>query len=198
LKPPFSAGGFKDWTPEKVMGHKETAYAAAEDGGTQVVSAQCADSASMLGWAGGVELSSTPLLAWRWKVQQIYPGLDERVRTGSDFPARIYVVVGKRWMPWAMKTLEYAWSNGEHPAASWTSPYSGVMGQAVIVPVRSGAAGVGEWQDERRDVQADFKQFFGLDIDKVGAIALMTDCDDAHGKGQAWYGDLRFLPRGAP
>jgi hypothetical protein len=196
--PPFSSGGLSGWTPEKILNQKQTFYAAAQDGDNQVVLAQCADSASMLGWAGSIDLGKTPVLQWRWKVQQIYPGLDERVKGGSDFPARIYVVVGKKWMPWAMKTLEYAWSNGEYQAASWPSPYSGVMGQAVIVPVRSGGQGVGEWQEQRRDVQADFKQFFGLDIDKIGAVALMSDCDDAHGKGQAWYGDLHFLPRQAP
>ena len=47
----------------------------------------------------------------------------------------------------------------------------------------------------QRDVQADFKQFFKLDIDSIGAVAIMTDCDDSKGSGHAWFGDLHFLPR---
>lgn len=190
--PLFSATGMKGWTPESILERKQTQYTLVEDGSTQVLQARCDDSASMVGWAGPVDLQKTPMLQWRWKIDGIYPGIDERVKSGSDFPARIYVVVGKRWMPWTLKTVEYAWSNGEHGAQSFPSPYSGPMGQAVIVPVRSGGDGVGQWQQEQRDVRADFKQYFGIDIDKIGAVALMTDCDDAHGKGQAWYGDLQF------
>lgn len=192
--PLFSVGGLEGWTPEAILHVKETAYGVVEDGGIKVIESQCQDSASMVGWAGTVDLDQTPLLAWRWKIEHLYPGLDERIKGGSDFPARVYVVTGKRWLPWTLRTIEYAWSNGEHQAESWVSPYSGAMGQAVIVPVRSGADGVGEWQEQRRDVKADFKQFFKLDLDKIGAVALMTDCDDAHGKGRAWFGDLRFIP----
>jgi hypothetical protein len=193
--PAFSSGGLEGWTAESILNEKATQYSVVEDGGAKVVQAQCEDSASMEGWAGPVDLGQTPLLAWRWKIEHLYPGLDERIKGGSDFPARIYVVTGKRWLPWTLRTIEYAWSNGEVKAASWPSPYSGAMGQAVIVPVRSGADGVGTWQEQQRDVKADFKQFFNLDLDKIGAVALMSDCDDAHGKGRAWYGDLRFLPR---
>lgn len=195
--PLFSATGMKGWTRESILDRKETQYNVVDDGGTQVLQASCNDSASMVGWAGPVDLQKTPILRWRWKVESIYPGLDERAKASSDFPARIYVVVGKRWMPWTLKTVEYAWSNGEHPAPSFRSPYSGPLGEAIIVPVRSGGDGVGQWQQEQRDVHADFKQFFGIDIDKIGAVALMTDCDDAHGKGQAWYGDLQFQPQPA-
>lgn len=190
--PLFSAGGMDGWTPESILNVKTTSYSVVEDGGVKVLQAQCSDSASMVGWAGPVDLRQTPLLSWRWKVAQVYPGLDERYKGGSDFAARVYVVAGKRWLPWSLHTLEYAWSNGVYKAQSWPSPYSGPMGQAIIVPVRVGADGVGEWQQEQRDVRADFQQFFGLDIDKIGAVAVMSDCDDAHGKGQAWFGDLRF------
>lgn len=193
--PLFSAAGLQGWEPESMLNRKRTQYDVVEDGGVQVVAARCDDSASMIGWAGTVDLQREPILDWRWKVEQLYPGLDERVKGGSDFPARLYVVTGKRWLPWSLKTLIYVWSNGEIKAASWTSPYSGAMGDAVIVPVRSGAEGVGQWREERRDVRADFKQFYGLDVDKIGAVALMTDCDDAHRRGRAWYGDVHFLPR---
>jgi hypothetical protein len=193
--PLFSVTGLHGWEPEGMLNRKRTDYDLVQDAGARVVSAQCRDSASMLGWAGSVDLRMTPVLHWRWKVERVYAGLDERVKAGSDFPARIYVVQGSRWMPWSLKTLIYVWSNGEYKAASWTSPYAGAMGQALIVPVRSGAEGVGRWQDEWHDVQADFRRFFGTQVDKIGALALMTDCDDSHSQSHAWYGDLEFVPR---
>jgi hypothetical protein len=193
--PLFSAGGMSGWTPESIMHIKETSYAVAEDGGVKVIEARCDSSASMVGWAGPVDLKQTPVLSWRWKIEHIYPGLNEKVREGSDFPARIYVVAGKRWMPWTLHTLEYAWANGESKEASWLSPYSGLMGAGMIVPVRSGADGQGQWQEQQRDVQADFKKFFNLDIDSIGAVAIMSDCDDSKSTGHAWFGDMHFLPR---
>lgn len=199
--PPFSAAGLKGWTPESMMERKSTHYDVVEDGGVKVLAAQCDDSASMEGWSGPVDLEQTPVLSWRWKVDRIYPGLDERVKDGSDFPARVYVVTGKRWLPWTLKSLIYVWSNGNYQAASWPSPYAtGALGQAIIVPVRAGAAGVGEWQEQSRDVQADFKQFYNTDLKQIGAVAVMTDCDDSHGKASAWYGDLHFVapPRPPP
>jgi hypothetical protein len=195
--PRFSQSGLSGWTAESIVGRKPSLYTAAEDGGVTVMAARCEDSASYLGWAAPVDLEQTPMLNWRWKVAQIYPGLDETVKSGSDFPARVYVIAGKRWMPWTLHTIEYAWSNGRGQAASWPSPYAGSMGQAVIVPVRAGADGVGQWQQETRDVQADFRRFFGMDLDKIGGVALMSDCDDSHGQGQAWFGDLWFTPRPA-
>ncbi|MBV8063385.1 MAG: DUF3047 domain-containing protein [Nevskia sp.] len=195
--PPFSGGGLDGWTAENILGERETHYSVVDDGGVKVVQAQCQDSASMEGWAAPVDLAKTPLLSWRWKIEHLYPGLDERHKGGSDFPARVYVVTGKRWLPWTLHTIEYAWSNGEYKGDSWPSPYSGPMGPALIVPVRVGADGVGQWQEQQRDVRADFKQFFNLDIDKIGALAIMTDCDDSHGTGRAWYGDLHFVNREA-
>jgi hypothetical protein len=164
-----------------------------EDGGTKVVAAQCEDAGSGEAWRGDIDLRATPVLHWRWKVDRIYPGLDEKVRGGSDFPARIYAVSGSRWVPWTIKGLIYVWANGEQKAGSWPSPYAGgAVGEAVIVPVRSGGDGVGQWQEESRDVRADFKRIFGEDVDTVNGLAIVTDCDDAHGQANAWFGDLHF------
>jgi hypothetical protein len=64
-----------------------------------------------------------------------------------------------------------------------------------MVALRSGAAGTGRWHEERRDVRADFQRYFGIELDSVDGVAVMTDCDDAGGKARAWYGDVRFEPR---
>jgi hypothetical protein len=43
-------------------------------------------------------------------------------------------------------------------------------------------------------VRADFKRYFGIDLNAVDGVAVMTDCDDAGGATRAWYGDVRFGP----
>lgn len=190
--PPFSLVGLQGWKAQD--GKRDTRYDLVEDGGTRVLQAVCDDSASGESWQGTVDLRATPILRWRWKIAGIYPDIDERVKGGSDFPARVYLLAGHRWLPWTIKALAYVWSNGAHPdpQSAFPSPY---FEQEMIVPVRIGAQGVGQWQEESRDVRADFARYFKAEVDKIGAVVVMTDCDDAHGRGEAWYGDLRFEPR---
>lgn len=194
--PAFSVTGLQGWSVETFMDRPQTHYQLVNDNGKQVLKASCDNSASGMIWKGTVNLLKTPYLHWRWKIAGLYPGIDELTKAGDDFPARIYVVTGSRWLPWTIKSLSYVWSSGSghgaHGERYWPSPYTD---QARMDALRVGAAGVGQWQQETRDVRADFKQVFGADVDSVGAVAVMTDCDDSHNHDQAWYGDLYFTAR---
>lgn len=193
VPPAFSVTGLAGWIIKPFRQRPETRYDLTRVDGGQVVHAVCSDSAAGLIWKGDVDLDQTPVLHWRWKVGQVYPGLDERTKAGDDFPARVYVVTGSRWLPWTLRSLSYVWSSSAAKASAWwKSPYTG---QARMVPVESGAAHVGQWRSETRNVRADFKRVFGDDVSQIGAVAVMTDCDDSHNRGQAWYGDLRFVAR---
>lgn len=194
--PAFSVTGLQGWSVEPFLSQTHTQYHLARDSGPQVLHARCNNSASGLIWKGSVNLQKTPVLHWRWKIAGLYPGTDERTKAGDDFPARVYVVTGTRWLPWTLKSLSYVWSNGSghsaHGQPYWASPYTD---QAFMYAVRAGPADVGQWQGETRNVRADFKQVFGADVDSLGAVAVMTDCDDSHSRDQAWYGDLYFASR---
>ena len=187
---PFSLYGLAGWEPQTFLFHAHTAYQPVQDGNIQVIEAQCDNSASGQIWRDRIDLKATPVLAWRWKIESLYAGLNEREKAGDDFPVRVYAVRGGGLAPWRNRAIVYVWSNGEQGPADWPDAYTE---SAHVVAVRSGSNGVGEWQQERRDLRADFKQFFGLDLQSLDAVALMTDCDDHHGKARAWYGDLRLL-----
>ena len=182
----FSASGLTGWAEQTFQGRKPTQYRLTQDAGTQVLEAQCQASASGWIWKEKVDLHTTPILLWRWKVAKVYPGIREREKAGDDFPARVYVVLDGGWAIWRTRTLVYVWASAAAPGSGWASPYTA---QAHVVALRSGA---GSWQEETRDVRADFKRYFGLDLDAVDGVAVMTDCDDAGGATRAWYGDLRF------
>ncbi|HEU0197751.1 MAG TPA: DUF3047 domain-containing protein [Nevskiaceae bacterium] len=187
--PAFSVTGLAGWVIHGFMHRPQTKYQLVDVDGRQVVHAVCRDSAAGLVWKGKVDLAKTPWLHWRWKVARVYPGLDERRKAGDDFPARVYVVIGSRWLPWSLRTLSYAWANDAQEPAWWDSPYSN---HARIVPVEHGPQYVGQWRTEARNVRADFKRVFGKDVEDIHAVAVMSDCDDSHNHGQAWYGDLHF------
>lgn len=192
VPPAFSVSGLAGWSLKPFKQRPETAYTLAAVEGKQVVHAVCRNSAAGLVWKGDVNLNKTPVLHWRWKVAHVYTGLNQQIKAGDDFPARVYVVTGSRWLPWTLRSLSYVWSSAADVASAWNSPYTD---QARMIPVERGAAHAGQWRSESRNVRADFKRVFGSDIGSIGAVAIMTDCDDSHRHDQAWYGNLYFAAR---
>lgn len=45
---------------------------------------------------------------------------------------------------------------------------------------------------ESRNLRKDFKRFYGLELDQIDAIAIMTDCDNSGRSGRAHYRRIRF------
>jgi hypothetical protein len=137
-----------------------------------------------------IDLDQTPILEWRWRVDAIYDGLDERARSGDDYPARVYVVA-KRWPAFRSRAINYVWSSGQPVGASWPNAFSDAF---MMVSVQSGGDALGQWITERRDIRADFRRLHDMEIDTVDALAIMTDCDNAEQSSAAWYGPIRWLP----
>jgi hypothetical protein len=61
-----------------------------------------------------------------------------------------------------------------------------------MIVVRSGAAAVGTWVDEERNVYEDYRKAFGEEPPMIKGIAVMTDTDDTGESATAWYGDIVF------
>lgn len=181
----FSLTGLDGWTPQTFRGKAPTAYRLADAAGARVLEADCRAGASGLIWKEPVDLARTPILSWRWRADLFPAAGDERRKGGDDFALRVYVVRDGGWAVWRTRSLVYVWAAREPAGSDWASPYTS---QAHMVALRSGGAGA--WQAERRDVAADFRRYFGLDLARADGVALMTDCDDAGGAARGAYGDI--------
>jgi hypothetical protein len=179
----FPVHAWEGWTEQTFRGKERTAYRLNEG----AVEAECKASASGLIRREKIDLRKTPVLRWKWKVESVYAGIDEKAKRGDDFPARVYVVLDGGLLPWRTRSLVYVWSSTSPQGTDWPNPYAA---QAHHVALRSGNPG--PWQEERRDVRADFKRYFGLDVDAADGVAIMTDCDDSGGAARASYADIRF------
>lgn len=188
--PAFSVSGLQGWSQHDFDHEPLTRYSIVTEDGERVVHAQCMNSASGLAWQGSVDLDKTPELLWRWKVNRIYTHINEQKESGDDFPARVYLVTGTRWLPWTLRVLCYVWSNGRSSAFDWSSPYTG---REKIIPVRRGTTGEGRWQTIRRNVVQDFYKAFRVRVHSLSDVGIMTDCDNSHNHAQAWYSDLHFV-----
>lgn len=175
------------WQRESFQG--ETAYAL--DG--EALRARCRDSASGLFLRQTIDLRATPVIEWSWRVDAVFDGaVDETSKAGDDFPARLYVVRENPVLVWRTRALNYVWASAMPAGASWPNPFAA---QAEMVALRSGApATPGQWVSERRNIREDFRRYHGQEVDRIDAVAIMTDCDNRGGTAEAWYGPIRFLP----
>ncbi|MDS4070630.1 MAG: DUF3047 domain-containing protein [Candidatus Competibacter sp.] len=186
----FSAGDLSDWRTKAFKG--ETRYAFDGKSGRRALFADSQGAASGLYREIRVDVNRTPWLNWSWRVDRVLNGVDERDKSGDDYPARVYVVVSGGAAFWKTRSLVYVWSSNQPVGATWNNAFTN---NARVMALRSGTKDAGRWVTEKRDIRADFRQLFGEDIDRIDAVALMTDTDNSGQNATAWYGDIYFTAR---
>ncbi|WP_158590567.1 DUF3047 domain-containing protein [Salinisphaera sp. LB1] len=184
----FAPGSLAAWEHKSFKG--ETRYRLVGHGNARTLEATCDASASAIALRRKVDLRRTPVLRWEWRVDHIYPGLDGTTRAGDDYPARVYVIHDGGVMLWRTRAVNYVWANSEPRGAHWPNAFTD---KAMMVAVQSGPpADPDTWVAESRNVRADFKRFYGLDLHQIDGVALMTDCDNSGRSGRAEYRNIRF------
>lgn len=177
--------GLKGQWDEKSFKGK-TLYRVAIDEGRRSLLAKSSSAASALYYRIKYDPRDYPYLLWSWKVKGVLKKGDARKKEGDDYPARVYVVFPSTIF-WRTKAINYVWANklprGTAVPNSFTS-------NVMIVAVESGDTGVGTWKDEQRNILQDYRDLFGKEPPKVGAVAIMTDTDNTGEEATAWYGPI--------
>ena len=183
--PDLTAPGHPGWK-EKVFSGR-TVYTPLP--GEGLLMAESRGTASGLYHEERVDLRLTPWLNWSWKVGNVLEGVNEREKSGDDYPARIYVVAKGGVAFWRTKALSYVWSSTEGQGAMWPNAFTA---NAHMIAVRGGSDRPGELVAEKRNIREDWKRAFGEDIEEIDAVAIMTDTDNSGQSARAWYGQPRF------
>ncbi len=142
-----------------------------------------------------INIYDTPILSWRWKVDQIPEGADETSKNANDAAASIYVVfdMGRvalfKRVP---KSIRYTWSS----TLKKGSDHSIFFGNQKIVVLESGNDRVGKgWIRVKRNIVEDYRRLFGDDPPgKPLAILILSDGDSTNQPAVASYDDLMLLP----
>lgn len=184
----FSQDHYKNWQSKLFKG--ETRYQLVKLDNSIVLKAESHQSASGLVKEQRVDLKKTPYLNWQWRIENRLGGINEQLKSGDDYPARIYVVVDGGWAFWKTKAINYVWASNTEKGKIWPNAFAGE--NAMMVALRSTGDETGTWYREKRNIYADLKQLFGEDIRYIDAVAIMTDTDNAQGKATAYYGDIYF------
>ena len=195
------------WEPLTFDDAPETAYTlVADDDGTTVVKAVADASAGGLIKRLDVDPTAYPVLAWRWKVDNLIEKGNVRSKRGDDYPARIYVTFdydpsdlsfGDRIKYRALKifgyddipvrSLNYIWANKSRETEIVPNAYTSWV---QMVPVESGDAHVGEWRTAERNLLDDYRAAFDEEPPPINGIAIMTDADNTEEAATAYFGDI--------
>lgn len=178
-----------DWDSRSFKGTTE--YNAVDLEGETVLQAVAINSASALYRTQQVDLTQTPYLHWRWRIEQTQSNdKDERSKSGDDYRARVYVVRRDGWAFWRTKAINYVWSSAQPSGSRWSNPFAGEAVQ--MWALDSGLENAEQWQTHVRDIREDWFTAFGEHIESLDGLALMTDTDNAGGSVRSWYADIHF------
>ena len=158
-------------------------------------------------------LSASAHLSWRWRVDQLLPAADLRVKEGDDTAIKVCVMFdlpidnlsfGDRMvlrvarsqtddvLPGA--TVCYVWDAHLPVGTTMPSPFTSRLRYMVL---ESGSARRGQWVDERRDVAADFLRLFGDEsktVPTIVGVAVGADADNTQGHSVAYVRELVLGP----
>jgi hypothetical protein len=180
----FSIGDLTGWKDEVFKG--KTEYSLIKEEGKTVLKAHSVNAASGLIKKVKLDSKVNPILTWSWKVAHTLKKEDAIRKSGDDFAARIYVVFPRTFF-WQTRAINYVWAYKLPKGSSVPSPYTS---KAMIIAVESGDEKVGTWVNEERNFYEDYRNLFGEEPPKLGAVAIMTDTDDTGDEVTAYYGDI--------
>lgn len=184
----FSKSSLKGWEEKIFTG--STSYRLSDLKGKKILVAESQNCASGLIKKIHVDIKKYPFLNWSWRLENRLNIENEKLKSGDDYAARIYVVVDGGILKWRSRALSYVWANGAQKGDIWQNAFVGQ--NAVMMALRSRQDSLLTWYSERRNVYEDLKGLFGKEFQSIDAIAIMTDSDNSHGTVKAYYGDIYF------
>ena len=202
--------GWKELTFNPSKFPKKSTYEVVRLDGRIVLKASTQGGVSALYRPLNVDPKEYPYLAWRWRADNRYPGVDQRTKAGDDYPARVYIAfryVSAR-VGWFTR-LEYdlarrrsregqypplyalncVWANTARVNTWFPNPW---QDRAKMIVVRTGAKGLKEWHQEARNYLADFKAIVGEEPTPVEYVAVMIDGDGSGSSGTSYFADIEL------
>ena len=166
-------------------------FAIVRDGDRNVLHLKSANDSSTISKdiKGMVALARTPVLEWSWKVVTLPRGGDSRRKETDDQAAQLYVVWPRFPQAVRSRIIGYVWDTTAPAGTIVTSEKTGTV---TYVIVRSGAADLGRWITERRNVAEDFRAIYGEAPDDPAALSIAIDSNDTQSAAESFMGPIVF------
>ncbi len=141
-----------------------------------------------------IDIREYPIVTWKWKVENILKGIDERTKEGDDHPVRIFFVfepdISRQsfWFrlrnviyldrihghPIGGRFTEYLWSSHLRPDDTINDP--GKPWQKLMV-MQGGSSNLGKWLSYKRNLYEDYKRLYGEEPRRLIFIGILNDTD---------------------
>lgn len=197
------------WEPmefKKITNH--TTYDLVREDGIGVIKAHSNGASSGLMHRISIDPMQYPIISWRWKTRNMLKNGDVTLKSGDDYPARIYITFaydGSRlgffektkynaakliygeYPP--MGAINYIW-DGKAPQG--TSVPNAYTSRVMMIVVESGSNNLNTWVEERQNIREDYRKLFGQEPPMISGVAIMTDTDNTGEEATTFYGDIIF------
>ena len=176
----------KGWQIQEKSGKAD--FAVVKDGDLNAVRFRSDNTSFSLQKEVNVDLKKYPVLTWKWKVTKLPVGGDFRRSKTDDQAAQLFLAFSKT------KAIVYIWD---------TTVPQGTMGNAAgpffmsikTVVVRSGAADMGKWLTEVRNVYDDYKKLFGDEPTAVAGVRLQINSQHTETSAESYFANVVFMKR---
>ncbi len=163
-----------------------------EDTGHRRLKMCSADDHSTIARSVGINLGTTPVLAWQWRMIRQPAGADLRKRETSDAAGHLFAVWPRFPAFLRSRLIGYIW---DPVLAVGTVLSSQKTATITYIVARSGESQRGQWQDEQRDLARDHAMIFGEAATTLPILALSIDTNDTRAVAETLFGRIEFRPR---
>lgn len=130
-----------------------------------------------------VPLTAASEISWRWCVERLPSSLREDTLPSHDYLSLAVEFDNGR-------DITYYWSSKLPVGTGYDCPLPNWAGREFHVVVRSGAGGLAEWHDERRNLHADYRRYMGEPPARIVRVWLIANSVFQRGEGICEYADI--------
>ena len=193
---------------------RHTSYAVEKQEKSNVLVIRSDNSASAIVCKQSINVAEFPIIRWRWKVDNVYAKGNYRLKSGDDYPIRVYVLfafdpetagIGLRLKYGIIKTLygryppqsslNYIWASRPEETEPVASPFTD---RSIMIPLQQGPQNVGRWVKETINVLEDFRRFFGVDLPPRATLGIMNDSDNTGERSTSYIEFIEVLKTPEP
>jgi hypothetical protein len=163
-----------------------TMYSLRNEEGNWYVKVRTGGGCTSIGKKISFQPKTETVFRWRWRVETLPEGGDERVKEKEDSGAGVYVVFK------GYTILKYVWSTSVPRGTTIVDPYSS---RVKIIVKETGIGSLHQWVRESARLADDYRLAFSSPMPEIVGIGLLSDADNTRSSAEADYDDFYLSDR---
>jgi len=167
----------------------ETTWTLGSNENGNFIKAEAEGKGSGLGKELLIDLLKTPFINITWKIEKDLSGIVENSKKGHDYAARVFVIKKTGSTALSNRAINYVFSSNNKIGENWPSPYTKKSIDYVLSTTIDNS---NEWVTVKANVKDDFMKLYGIKVNDISGVAIMTDTDNSKLKAISYYQNIYF------